>query len=136
MSEVVQGLTWSVELPDGWTAEPRADHVQIRLPIARAEFRITPYHDETAQLTADEWVRVTEHVSRKKARPVIPRRCGDFAGHETSFAARETWIRGWVLVADGRGLDVDYRCPVADAGRDDSAVDCVLSTLRLRRARA
>ena len=65
---------------------------------------------------------------------MIARRCGDFVGHETPFPASEVWIRGWVLAADNHGLDVDYRCAIADAGRDDGAIDAVLSTLRLRRA--
>jgi hypothetical protein len=64
---------------------------------------------------------------------VIPRRCGHFAGHETQFEAEGSWIRGWALLADGCGLDVDYRCATTDAGRDDHAVDAVLSTLQLRR---
>jgi hypothetical protein len=134
MPEVFQALTWSVELPNGWTAEPHSDHVKIRLPFPRAELRITPYHDETGQLTADEWLRATEHFTRKRARPVIPRTCGDFIGHETRFAALDLWIRGWVLVADSHGLDIDYRCALGDAGRDDSAADAMLSTLRLQRA--
>lgn len=34
------------------------------------------------------------------------------------------------LVANGVGRDVNYRCPVGAAGRDDEAVDAALSTLR------
>jgi hypothetical protein len=133
MPQVFQAPTWSVELPDGWSAEPEAGHVQIKLPFAGAELRITPYHDETGELNAAEWLRVAEHFTRKRGRPVIPRRCGAFAGHETQFDADGIWIRGWALLADDRGLDVDYRCATAHAGRDDQAVDAVLSTLQLRR---
>jgi hypothetical protein len=127
---------WSIELPDGWTADLRADHVQIGLPTARAELRITPYRGETGRLSAVEWLRVAEHFTRKRGRPVIARRRGDFAGHETRFDAGSVWIRGWALLADDEGLDVCYRCAPVDAGRDDQEADAVLSTLRLRRPAA
>jgi hypothetical protein len=78
-------------------------------------------------------VRVAEHFTRKRGRPVIARQYGDFAGHETRFDAGGISIRGWALLADGHGLDVDYRCSTADAGRDDEPVDAMLSTLRLQR---
>ena len=133
MPQVFQAPTWSIELPAGWSARGEADHVQITLPFPGAELRITPYRDETSQLSAAEWLRVAEHFTRKRGRPVIPRRCGAFGGHETQFDAAGTWIRGWALLADGIGLDVDYRCATTYAGRDDQAVDAVLSTLQLRR---
>jgi hypothetical protein len=134
MSEVFEASTWTVELPDGWSAERDRGHVQIRLPFDGGALRFTPYNDETGQITANDWLHATEHFNRKRGRPVIPRQCGSFVGYETPFATGELWIRGWVLVADNHGLDVDYRCAIGDAGRDDSAVDAVLSTLRLRRA--
>ena len=134
MTEAFQAPTWSVELPDGWVAEPHADHVRVRLPFAHAELRITPYRDETGRLSPAEWLRVAERFTRQRGRPVITRRCGDFAGHETRFAAGSVRIRGWALLAGEAGLDVNYRCATPDAGRDDAEVDAVLSTLRLRRA--
>ena len=133
MPKAFQAPTWSVDLPNGWTAEPQAGHVQIRLPFAHAELRITPYRDETGQLSTAEWIRVAEHFTVKCGRPVIPRHCGDFVGHETRFNAGSVWIRGWALLAGDEGLDIDYRCAPADPGRDDTEVDAVLSTLRLRR---
>jgi len=84
-------------------------------------------------LSAGEWLRAAEHFTRKHGRPVIARRCGDFAGHETRFETGAFWIRGWALLSHNEGLDVNYRCAIADAGRDDPAVDVVLSTLRFRR---
>ena len=134
MAEVFHTSAWDIELPTGWTVEHRSDHMWIRLPDARAELRITPFNDQTGQLTAEQWLHVTEHFSRKRDRPVISRRCGDFEGHETAFASAQTWIRSWALIAGGVGLDVNYRCPRPDAGRDDSVIDAVLATLRLRRA--
>ena len=133
MPEVFQSSTWTIELPDGWSAKPHEDHVEIRLPLPGAKFRITPYYDESEEMSAAEWLRVAEHFTRKRRRPVLPRRCGDFVGHETRFDANGTWIRGWALLADGYGLDVSYRCASVYVGRDDEAVDGVLSTLRLRR---
>ena len=132
MSEAFQAPMWSVELPDGWAAEPYPDYVQVRLPFTHAEMRITPYRDETGRLSPTEWLHVAEHFTRQHGRPVIPRRCGDFAGHATQFVAGSVWIRGWALRAGEQGLDVNYRCASADAGRDDAEVDAVLSTLRLR----
>ncbi|HKN67600.1 MAG TPA: hypothetical protein VJW73_15050 [Gemmatimonadaceae bacterium] len=133
MPKVFQAPTWSVDLPNGWTAELQADYMQIRLPFPHAELRITPYRDETGRMSAAEWIRVAEHFTAKRGRPVIPRNCGDFVGHETRFDAGSVWIRGWALLAGDEGLDVDYRCAPADAGRYDTNVDAVLSTLRLRR---
>ena len=134
MSPAFQTPAWSLELPEGWAAVPRENYVEIRVPFAGAQLRLTPYRDETGRSSAADWLQATAHFNRQRGRRVIPRRCGDFAGHETPFDAEHVWIRGWVLVADGQGLDVDYRCATGDAGRDDSAVDAVLSTLRLRRA--
>jgi hypothetical protein len=88
----------------------------------------------SGRLTAADWLRVTAHFDRRRGRPIIPRQCGDFAGHETRFDADGLWIRGWALLADEEGLDVNYRCATADTGRDDAQVDGVLSTLRIRRA--
>ena len=85
------------------------------------------------RLSAADWVRVTEHFTTKRGRPVLPRRCGEFAGYETRFDAGSVWIRGWALLAGEEGLDVNYRCAITDAGRDDAEIDAVLSTLRLRR---
>ena len=134
MPQVFQGPTWSLELPDGWSAEPQPDHVEIQLPFEGARLRITPYRDETGQLSAADWLQVTEDLNRRRGRPVVPRRCGEFDGYKTHFEALGNWIRGWALCRGEHGLDVDYRCAVADAGRDDASIDAALSTLRLQRA--
>jgi hypothetical protein len=134
MPRLFESPAWSLELPDSWEAVSRADYVEIRVPFAGAQLRVTSYRDETGRSSAADWLEATAHFNRTRGRRVIPRQCGDFAGHETPFDAERVWIRGWALVADDQGLDVDYRCATTDAGRDDSAVDAVLSTLRLRRA--
>ena len=134
MSRLFQATTWSVSLPDGWTADPQDNYVQTCVPFAGAELRITPYHDETGQTSPSAWVRSAEHFDRTRGRTAIQCQCGDFSGYETRFDAGTIWIRGWALVADGYGLDVNYRCITAAAGRDDLVVDDFLSTLRRRRA--
>jgi hypothetical protein len=132
MPRVFQSVTWSIELPDGWAAIAHPDHVEIEVPFPRAQLRVTPYWNEAGHIGPAEWLRMTEDINRKRGRPILRRKCGDFSGYETRFDAGERWIRGWALLADGEGLDVNYRCAIADAGRDDGPVDAALATLRLR----
>jgi len=131
MMATYQTPAWALELPAGWTAAQREDHVVIALPFPAAQLRLTPYRDETDTMTPEKWVRWTEQLHRKRGRTVIARKCGDFHGYEVRFAALGDWIRGWALVANGVGVDIDYRCPEAEAKRDDAEIDAVLSTLRL-----
>ncbi len=127
----------SIELADGWTAEPRAEviagercaYVAIVATTRDALLRLTP--DERGLMEAVAWVDLVGRINRAKGRLVSATRCGDFAGIIMAFTACEDWIRGWALSADALPLDITYRCKVEDAGRDDPVVDGMLNTLRL-----
>jgi hypothetical protein len=127
----------SIELADGWTAEPRADviagelcaYVAIVPGTNDSLLRLTP--DERGLMEAAAWVDAVGRINRAKGRPVSATRCGDFTGLVMAFKSCEDWIRGWALSADALPLDVTYRCKAEDAGRDDPVLDGMLNTLRL-----
>lgn len=113
------------------------------LPFRRdAELRLTTF--DTEQISAAEWVGMCAEVNRPKGRPVVPVRFGVFSGWATEFAspaitadatpdfAAGQWIRGWALHAGPFPLDATYRCPIALARRDDTALEAMLRTLYLR----
>lgn len=127
---------WSIELAAGWTAQSQNEtwagetrtFVAIVPESRDALFRLTP--DERGY-DAAEWVRVVEEMERMKGRPVRAIRCGDFGGNCVEHDALNKWIRGWALCAESIPLSAVYRCKLENRGRDDSAVDAMLNTLRL-----
>jgi hypothetical protein len=129
----------SLELADGWTAEPRAEvtagerceFLAISPEANDALLRLTP--DERGLIAAVDWVDLVGRINRAKKRPVSAARCGDFVGIAVEFKSGEDWIRGWALSAEGFPLDVNYRCKIGDAGRDDLLVHRMLHTLRLEK---
>jgi len=96
-------------------------------PSADAELRLTP--PQLGTVTGHQWI---EHVRRghtAKGRTVSDVRFGEFTGVTVRFDAGPIVIRGWALSAGPRTLDVDYRCPLEIAGRDDEIVDAMLASL-------
>jgi hypothetical protein len=128
---------WSVELAPGWSAELRQEYsfgettafLAIVPEANDALLRITP--DERGIMAAAEWVEAVGRINRAKGRAVSAVHCGDFAGTIVQFKSGQEWIRGWALFSGSSPLDATYRCKATEMGRDDAAVDKMLSTLRV-----
>jgi hypothetical protein len=120
----------------GWTAQLREEtlagettkFVAIVPETGDALFRLTP--DERG-FGAAKWVQNVEELNCMRGRPFQIVQCGDFAGNLVEFIADDEWIRGWAMCAGSIPLDACYRCKLENRGRDDSAVDAMLNTLRL-----
>jgi hypothetical protein len=136
MSNRYVSSRWSIELARGWTAEPRADFpagertelVAIVPESKDALLRLTP--DERGLIGAAEWVYAVGRIALAKGRRVSTIRCGDFVGNTVAFSALDERLRGWALFADSFPIDVNYRCKIQTAGRDDAVVDAMMSSLR------
>jgi hypothetical protein len=134
MSYRYQSSLWSVELRVDWIPEDHGDHIVIRLPRPGAELRFTTFDPTPADLTAARWVETCARFDRLKGRPIIPRRYGAFAGHETWYETAGVWVRGWALAAGDFLLDVNYRCDRTEAHEDSQALDALLMTLQFHSA--
>ena len=129
MAHIYQASTWSVELPSGWTAETRPDHVAVR-PPSGADVRFTSAVLAGSQLDATAWVEAAAHFDRVKRRRVDAVSCGDFRGYETGFTEDGRHVHGWALAAGELPLDVTYRGPDAPALIDVASLSRALATLR------
>ncbi len=128
----------SIELLPGWAAETRVDfdaaesteYLALVPENNDALLRLTTFNPEQRGIDAARWVELVGYSNRAKGRPVSAVRCGEFSGCAVEFEACGEWLRGWALRAGAVPLDATYRCNVENAGRDDSAVDSMLKTLR------
>jgi hypothetical protein len=138
MNEV---LPCSIDPAPGWASEVRWDpaaesrFLAVLSPDRGALLRLSTFDVEEARMDAVTWLEMAAEVHRPRGKPVEAVRCGEFAGYRTAFAAGDgRWVRGWVLRAGLVPLDITYTCAEADRNRDDSAVDAMLTTLRMRHA--
>ena len=128
----------SIDLAPGWAAETRVDFDAGErteyLPIIPenndALLRIIVFNPQQRGIDAARWVEFVGQSNRAKGRPVSAVQCGEFSGYALEFQECEEWLRGWALRAGAVPLDATYRCNVDNAGRDHSAVDSMLNTLR------
>jgi hypothetical protein len=107
----------------------RFEFVEIVPPTNDASLRLTP--DERGVIEAGKWVNLTRQIHRAKGRPVSAVRCGDLVGYAVEFGDSNEWLRGWALYANSFPLDATYRCKTEHTGRDNLAVDRMLSSLRV-----
>ena len=118
-----------VDFPTGWVVEQKEDHIEARSPHD-AELRIATFALADSGTSAKRWAETAAHVDRAKGREVAPARFGDFRGYETRFESGGQYFHAWALAADDLPLDILYRCPEQDAGREDVELNAVLATLR------
>jgi hypothetical protein len=136
----ISAFGWTIELAPGWRAEVRHETLTGEttaflaiLPKANdALLRLTP--DERGIMAAAEWVELVGRNHRCLGRIVSALDCGDFSGNVVEFNAGDEWIRGWALCSDSVPVDATYRCKATEVGRDDAAVDKMLSTLCIEAA--
>jgi hypothetical protein len=130
---------WSINPAPGWSVEERFEdthgdrrpHVVVTPPSGDASVRFDTYAPE--RLPARTWVEMVAQADRAKGRSVIPVRCGVFTGYEIGSSSGDEWFRAWVLRTGSFPLGAVYRCPAAQTGRDDSALDTMVGSLFFRR---
>lgn len=130
---------WSINPAPGWSVEERVEdthgerqpHVVIESPRGDASVRFDTHAPE--RLPAPEWIEMVAQSDRAKGRRVGRVRCGVFTGYEISFSSGDEWFRAWVLRTGPFPLGAVYRCPVSEAGRDDSVLEAMLGSLFFRR---
>lgn len=140
MTNRISAFGWSIDLAPGWRAEVRQETLTGEttaflaiLPKANdALLRLTP--DERGIMAAAEWFELVGRNHRYLGRIVSAIDYGDFSGNAVEFNAGNEWIRGWALCSNSVPVDATYRCKATEAGRDDAAVDKMLSTLCIEAA--
>ena len=134
MGTVYRALGWSIELPDGWTAAARSDHVAVQPPTGDAECRLSTFNVAETVTDAVSWVEAAATFNRHRGHTVVPVTYGDFRGYRSEMVAAGRWCCGHVLRAGDFPLDVTYSCPESAAHRDDALLDAMLSSLKHREA--
>lgn len=118
----------------GWN-ELERDPCEAIVPSDHdATLRLFTFDPGERGVPAAAWAAAAAHFSTRRGWPANPARYGAFDGFEARQPRDGVHWRLWWLEASGTPLNAVYQCPPALAGRDDFAVESILSTLTLRRS--
>lgn len=129
MTEPTGGEWWTIEPPEGWSAEWTSDCFEILPPSNDGAFQLSAHRKGSGPVTEGDLLEFAEDHLRNGA----PRRdvkLGDFAGFEITYDKGDSAYREWYLRCRSTMLYATYICDVDLRGHHDELVELSLVTLR------
>lgn len=122
--------TWSLVLPDGWSAQQDDDCVTLSADAPLGALQLSAYFKDT-EVTDDDLREFASEASDAWA-AAQPCEAGDFRGLEVTFDDATTCWRQWFLRHEHQMLFATYNCAREHRGREDERVRTMLQSLRAR----
>lgn len=129
MPEVFQTPTWSIEVPDGWSAVDEEEYATFQADgeAQVGALQISAYHKDGPVTNEDLEEFAEEHLSAG-AIPT-PVEHPTFEGFGIAYEADEEFWTEWYLRDADQMLYITYTCPVNDQDAEQEVIADMLGTL-------
>jgi hypothetical protein len=121
---------WTVQLPDGWSADEDTTCVTIHFKPALGALQLSAARNSTNIVTDDDLRELAkEHLDAgARIKSVI---CGLFTGFYLHYSYNEIYQRQWWLRCGDTVILATYTSDLKIKGQEDIAVDNILNTLKI-----
>ena len=124
------GSSWELTLAPSWDAQSDTECETITNATGVGALQISAARKDTPVTDEDLAGFAQEHIDAgAKTKPVV---LGSFSGMTLRYEVDGSHWRQWYLKHGAVALFVTYNCPAADKGKEDLAVDQMLSSLKAR----
>jgi hypothetical protein len=129
MPEVFQTPTWSIEVPDGWTAVDEEEYATFQADgdAQVGALQISAYQKDGPVTNEDLEEFAEEHLSAGAIATPVDHPA--FEGFGIAYETDEEFWTEWYLRAGDQMLYVTYTCPVDDQDAEQDVIAEMLGTL-------
>jgi len=127
MSQVFEGPTWSIEVPDGWTVRDEDEVTTFEADPPVGALQVSAYAKDGPVTDEDLKEFAEEHITAGATPDTIEHPIYD--GFAISYEVDEQFWTEWYLRHENQMLYVTYTCAESDEGTEDETISGMLGSL-------
>ena len=127
MRREIRTAWWSLAIPDTWIDTHHAECVTLEAQRPLGALQISS-HAKDSDVSDDDLRDFADEHLKAGARPV-PANFGDYSGFSIAYSKDGCYWRDWYLRRGRHMVFATYNCAESSRGKEDSAVNDILSSL-------
>lgn len=127
MSEVFEGPTWSIVVPDGWTVRDEDDVTTFEADPGVGALQVSAYAKDEPVTDEDLEEFAEEHLTAGATPDPVEHTL--YEGFAISYEVDEQFWTEWFLRHEHQMLYVTYTCAEGDEGIEDEIISEMLASL-------